>query len=418
MKYNTYNQFLRAPADDEVAGEGLSSRLEAFIKDNNIASDGTSPEPVEPKPVVADAPVDPPVSSTKPEDEKPNEEVVLDEVDDDDDDLPSIGAQKKAEEAKPDLDFDAQTDAIVKAIEAKGHPGDEYKRLRSELKALKEKKPMADLESIPEVQELKQKAAEADRFKAEADALRERQKELLRVNDEVAVKESDEFINSVRKPIAEMEKVVGLIAESAEIDAETLFSIITEQNITKQDKMLEALHEKVGSRTAGRIERFCDDYKAIESKGAAMLADASKSAEQSRLTREQAVRAEAQKKVELFKVSVESSFTNYAKRIPGFTDSSGNLTDLAQATLAKTAEVDLNALGPDDLGYMAFAANALPEARKAIVKLQKELALAKGSKAPTKALDGVTSPPPEKGDEYMGLAERMKGMEFTFTPPN
>jgi hypothetical protein len=182
--------------------------------------------------------------------------------------------------------------------------------------------------------------------------------------------------------------------------------------------MLEALHQKVGARTAGRIERFCDDYKAAQEKGAELLANSGKNAERARLARDQAAREEANQKVELFKSSVEGSFTNYAKRIPGFTDSSGNLTDLAKATMAKTASVDLHSLGADDLGYMAFAANVLPEARKAIVALQKELSILKGSKPAPKALDGSTAPQREPEDDYMGLAERMKGMEFTFTPPS
>jgi hypothetical protein len=416
MKYRNPIQFLFNEADEnaDLGGDGLSARLDKFIGENQFDASGTviEKEPVaSTKPVDVEAPVDPVGDNTPPADP-----VAPSGDEDDDEEFPALG-DKKAEPVKPDLDFDAQTDAIVKAIEAKGHPGDEYKRLRAELKSLKEKKPIADLEAIPEVQELKQKAAEADRFKAEAEALRERQRELLKVNDEVAVKESDEFIEAVRKPIAAMEGVVKQIAESAEIDAETLFSVITEPSIAKQDKMLEALHDKVGSRMAGRIERFCDDYKAIESKGSEMLANASKNAERARLAREQAIRAEQAQKEELFKVSVESSFANYAKRIPGFTDSTGNLTDVAQATMAKTAAVDVSTLGPDDLGYMAFAANALPEARKAIVALQKELAILKGSKPAPKALEGKTAPPVEKDDEFMGLADRMKGMEFEFVPP-
>jgi hypothetical protein len=416
MKYRNPIQFLFNEADEnaDLGGDGLSSRLEKFIGENKFDASGavieeevsSSTKPIE---------VAAPVESAK-TDDKPNEQVAVNQ-EEEEEEFPALGEKKASEGTKPDLDFDAQTEAVVKAIEAQGHPGDEYKRLRAELKTLKDKKPIADLDSIPEVQELKQKAAEADKFKAEAEALRERQRELLKVNDEVAVKESDEFIEQVRKPIAAMEGVVKQIAESAEIDAETLFSIITETSIAKQDKMLEALHDKVGSRMAGRIERFCDDYKAIESKGSAMLADAGKNAERARLAREQSIREEQTRKEELFKVSVESSFTNYAKRIPGFTDSTGNLTDVAHAAMAKTAAVDVSTLGPDDLGYMAFAANALPEARKAIVALQKELAILKGSKPAPKALEGKTAPPPEKDDEFMGLADRMKGMEFTFTPP-
>lgn len=409
MKRTAFPQICRAEADESpYAGESLSERLEQFIKDGG-GDPPTDPPPVDPpkpKEVVVnpDPPVDPPADGG-------------DGADDDDfEELPAFGSKQKVEDA-PDLDFDAQTDAIVAAITAKGHPGDEYKRLRAELKALKTAKPIADIDSIPEVQTLKQKAAEAEQLRLEAEALRQRNKELLQVNNEVEVKESDEFISKVTKPIENIEAMVKQIAAVSEIDASTLFSIIAEPDIIKQDKLLEQLHQKVGSRTAGRIERFCDDYKAAEAKGAELLASSGKNAEKARLARETAAREEASRKVELFKASVESSFTKYAKAVPGFTDSSGNLTDVAQAAMASASVVDLNSLGPDDIGYLAFTANALPEVRRALAAAKKELAILKGTKKPTAPIAGNTAPPPPKEDDFMGLSERMKGMEFTFTPP-
>ena len=416
MKRNTFPIFLRAEAkgESDYAGESLSERMAG--QEFTFTPPGApaeSPEPLKaeakPEEVVALTPVETPTAST-----------VADNLDDDDDgdELPVFGSKVKAETPAPNLDFDAQTDAIVAAITAKGHPGDEYKRLRAELKVLKDRKPIADLDSIPEVQTLRQKAAEAETLRAEAEALRQRNQALLQVNNETEVRESDEFINQVSQPIKSIENMVVQMAQTAEIEPSAIFAIITETDIIKQDRMLEAIHQKLGSRTAGRVERFCDDYKAAEAKGAALLAESGKNAERARLAREQAIKAEAAQKVELFKSSVEASFNQYAKSVPGYTDSSGNLTDIAQAAMHGASVVDVNTLGPDDLGYLAFTASALPEARKAIAALRKELAILKGTKKAPAPLSGETTPTTDKGDEFMGLSERMKGMEFTFTPPS
>jgi ElaB/YqjD/DUF883 family membrane-anchored ribosome-binding protein len=414
MIINRFNRFLRVEAtgQSDYAGESLSDRMAG--QEFTFTPPGQAPPAPDPTPTPSPAQPDPVVV-------KPAEATLLDPADDTDDDLdelPAFGTKTTAAPKSADLDFDAQTDAIVAAITAKGHPGDEYKRLRAELKALKEKKPIEDLDSIPEIQTLRQQAAEAERLKGEAEALRQRNKELLQANNEVEVKESDEFIAQVKQPISNIEKMVGQIAQTAEISPADIFSVITEQDIIKQDRMLEQLHQKLGSRTAGRIERFCDDYKAAVSKGEEMLASSGQNAERARLARENASKQQAEQKVELFKASVEASFTQYAKNIPGYTDSSGNLTDIAHAAMHSASVVDINSLGPDDIGYLAFAANALPETRKAIAALRKENAILKGTRKTPAPISGQPAPAPTGDDEFMGLSERMKGMDFTFTPPS
>jgi hypothetical protein len=415
MKRHAFPLFLRneAAGDSDYAGESLSSRMAG--KDFTFTPPGSLSVEDEPAPVSITAPVESAEPATPVEPSTPAVAPIPD-ADEEEDDLPTFGA-KQTPAATPNLDFDAQTDAIVAAITAKGHPGDEYKRLRAELKVLKEQKPIADIDSIPEVQTLRQQAAEAERLRGEAEALRQRNKELLQVNNEVEVKESDEFITQVRQPIQAIEKLVGQIAETSKIDPSSIFAVITETDIIKQDQMLEQLHQKLGSRTAGRIERFCDDYKAAEAKGAALLASSGTNAEKARLAREAALRQEADQKVQLFKASVESSFTKYAKTVPGFTDSSGQLTDVAIAAMNGASVVDLNTLGPDDIGYLAFTATALPEARKAIAALRKELAILKGTRQAPAPISGQPAPTPTGGNEFEGLADRMRGMEFTFTPP-
>jgi hypothetical protein len=148
-----------------------------------------------------------------------------------------------------------------------------------------------------------------------------------------------------------------------------------------------------------------------------MLAEAPKHVESSRLARQQEVVAETARKTAAFKSATEASFQTYAKRVPGFTDSSGQLTDLAKATLAKTTAVDPSTLEASDLGYMAFCTEAFPEARRAILRLEKENAILRGSKPAPKPLSGQpsTHKANEDDEQPQGLMERMKGKEFTFS---
>lgn len=412
--------------NEEFQNQGLAAGLDKWLASGEETytppSEDTEEIKVEPKknPVAKEeSGPKPKTSEAEEEDEGPDSG----EESSEEEEFPSIGQSEEedesGEEKRDSFDedaFDKQTETILKALEEKGHPGDVYKQLRTELKESKQELSSRSPSPDPEAETLRAQIEELSKFKEEAEGLRQRNEELLKVNDEVAVRNSEEYVNSVRKPIEEMDAIVTAMAEQAGIDPSILGAIITETDVVKQDKMIEDVEMKLGRRSAGRLERLADDFKQIQTKERDMLSNASKTIESSRAQREEAQRAQLRERAEQYKSSVKTVFGKYAERVPGFTDSSGNLTDLAKSIESKTATIDPSTLDPSDLSFMAFSANALPELRKAYVALQKEVSLLKGNKPANAIGDGATPKAKAKDDgpDRMGLAEHMATQDLVF----
>ena len=136
--------------------------------------------------------------------------------------------------------------------------------------------------------------------------------------------------------------------------------------------------------------------------------------------RDRQEKAEAAAKVEhiqAFQASARDTFDKLGKAIPGFTDSSGVLTDTAKAALSATVTLDPTALSPKDVACMAFAARSLPSMRKKMVELERENTALRGGKAPV--VKGGEPPAKTKIEDSkdatgVGLIDRMAGKEFTF----
>lgn len=407
-----YCQFLRQEANGEepnYEAEGLSAKLAEWRAANPPDEDGGD----EPD---ADASGDGPDPDATPA----AVNAVTDADDEPDIEFPEIGKKPEAVEVKPfdEAAFDAETEAEVKGLDPK--QAGAWKQVKERMKAAEKK--AAELEAkaatatpAPEV------AAELARLKAletEAEGLRQRNQELLRANDQTAVRESDDFKKHVTAPLDEMAGIIRAMAEAAEIEPAALAAVIEEADVAKQDRMIDALGTKLSPRALNRVERLADDFKKISLTERDMLAEAGKTIEQQRVSRQAAEREEQGRRTAVFKASVEGAFKDYAAAVPGFTDSSGALTDLGQAILAKTSTVDIHSLGPDDLGYLAYTANALPEMRRELVKLRKENAVLKGSKPRETVAAGSPVPASRNDDDLMedglpmGLADRMKGVKF------
>lgn len=413
MKQNRFNRLMSPPDDDAagIASDGLGARLGAFLEQNPT---GVAPE---------GAPsFEPPSEPPAPTPPVPNEQTppTPNPPEDEEEEFPELG--KPAEAPKPDdfdeAAFDAETEKEIKGMDPKA--GAKWKALKAEVKASKQQlhelkgKTVVPKEVEAELVQLRETATAKE---AEATALRQRNEELLKVNDTVAVRESEAFIKQIKEPVAEMEQIIVQMATSANLDPSVLFQILEEQDIGKQDKALDQIQGKLGSRLSGRLERLADDYKAIQAKSAQMLADAPKTLAAERARREQAAIEEKNTRLTSFRSATKESFTAYGSRVPGFTDSAGQLTDVARATLEKTASIDPDTLSPNDWAFMAFTANSFPEMRRAYVKLQKDYDLLKAGKTPPGPLSGTPpggEPPVPEGDKEMGLIERMKGQTFTF----
>tara|TARA_R110002110_G_scaffold5141_4_gene26446 strand:- start:2610 stop:3905 length:1296 start_codon:yes stop_codon:yes gene_type:complete len=416
---------------NEFDSEGLGSKLESFLS-NGDRQDGEEPKDAiesEVKPKI-DPNANPEEGSLEASEAEKKVEVKLDDgEEEEEEDLPGLGDKKPAEESEESEEsegsefdekkFDEQTEAETKDMEPKA--ANKWKNLKSELKEARkaveeaksstsESKPSAEVEA--ELADLRQKAEESE-------GLRKRNEELLKVNDKVAIEESTEYLDKVRKPFSEMESILKDLSGHSKIPTDELIAIVMEEDIGKQDSMLEALESRMSTRMVGRIGRIADDYKQVNEVKKDLLANASKTLETSRINSQKAATEDALRKTQAFKASTEESFASYAGRIPTFTDSSGSLTELAKSVMAKTASMDPSTFDSSDLGYMAFATNALPAARKAIVDLQKEIkALKVGSSSGSKGIDGSPSTSTTNDDgEEKGLRESMEGIDFTFTAP-
>lgn len=397
-----------ASGDSLIAAEGLTSRLDTYLATNPT---GTGPD-------IPDSPDVPPVVIPPDPKATPTPTPAAGEAEEEEEVFPELGKPAAAPPETPAFDeaaFDAATEAEVAGMDAKA--GTRFKELKVKLKettkellAAKTAPPVVPPEVTQELESLRA-------IKSEVDGLRQRNQELLKVNDEVAVRESPDFVAKVTKPIQEMDEVLAIIAEGSGIDINTLAAVITEVNPAKQDQMLDQLESKLG-RSSRRLERLADDYKAIKHTEATMLADAPKTIERTRVQRQEQERQEHEARRGEFRAATNDAFKEYAKRVPGFTDSAGGLSATGQAVLDKTAAIDPATLAPGDLAYMSFCANSFPAARAAIVRLEKENALLRAGK-PVPAL-GSGAPPPavpikEEEGPPKGLLEAMAGKEFTFT---
>lgn len=408
MNYNPFNRFQRLFAPDP---EGLSARLAAFTA---TPAEPAAPvvvastQPVEPVP-----PVVPPVEPAAPAAGDPPAEEEEDEFQ-----FPEVGKPVVTGDPKvtefDEAAFEAETTKAAEGMEAKAF--DKFKALRAELKVFKKQEFKPDPNSIPEFTALKAEVEELRKKAEENDGLRTRLDSVMKSSDELAVKESEEFISKVTTPIADMKAAAKALAESAGLSPEDLLAIIADKDSLKQDKALSALEANVSRRTLSRIERLCDDYRVIEQDEARLLADIPKTLASARA--QEAQRAEQDRKALTgqFQAATRASFTQYAASVPGFVDATGALTPAGLAAQSDTLAIDPHALTPDELGFLVFASKGLAAARKEVVRLTKENR-ALGGKA---TIPGKTTAPAKVVEpvapEGQTLKERMKGQNFTFNP--
>ena len=365
--------FLRQEANGEepnYEAEGLMARLDTFLESGAAREQ----PPEEPKEVNLNLGEQPPEA---PKEEKPTEGAPEAPTLEEEDDLPSIG------ERNDDSDFEKQTEKEVAGLDPKQAAA--WRKIKAREKEAR-KRALELEEQVKQTRVPQEIESELTRLKAverEAEALRQRNEELLRANDQVAVRESPEYKSQVEAPLDEMKGIVAKMAEVGQIDPRLLAQVIEEPDIATQDKMFDALSEKLSPRMISRLERLSDDYKAIISREKDLLSKPTKTLEEARVARDREEKEARQRHTEAFRSAVKESFAKYATRIPGFTDSAGALNDMAEAAIAKTEVIDPHSLSSDDLGYMAFATNVLPDLRRAYVAVVQELAALKAGKRST-----------------------------------
>ena len=387
------------PAETPVVpeGGGLIDGLSAFMDKNPDAK--PMPDPGAPvAPVVPDKVDDAPVVDKD-----------TDKLPDLDLELPGLpGAEVTpapvASEAFDESAFDAATTAMLASLEEKGHPGDVYKDLRAKLKDF-EKNGSVDPAQAARIAELEAENTTLSASAAEVQAMKDRVASVTSRSAVLLLEENSDYQSRVSAPYQEITETVDALSEVKGIPSTEIWAVIKENDPVKRMVGLDALEVKLGEgggRYALQVGNMANDIRKISALDAQMRGDAeaivaaAKEKELGLSSKDQESRAQA------YKVASSESFTRHASKIPGFTDATGNMTDAAKTAMAQTQIVDVSKLESGDLGYMAFAVNALPQALRHVKAMEAEiqdLRVAAGGNRPAISGGKAPSKAPESQDE-------------------
>jgi len=443
MKYNTINRFvrLRSPEGEQgssagapdvitaqpgvAATDGLSARLAAFAAQNApdgipVEPDYGQPEPVSSSQATPSAPVkDGTAAQEVPVDEQP---------------FPTTGGDEPVVEAPASFDaaaYDAQTAQELVGMDSKA--GAKWSSLRTEVKESRLK--AAEMEArlaagvVPDT--VAAELAELRIAKLEVDGLRQRNEDLVKAGDVSMVVHGDAYNKQVNIPLNAIETIVdqmvneinsqSYLRNGAKIDRQDLLGIVSNGNRSVQDSDIadfKSAHtnEVTGTRNMNRLIKFADDYREAIGRRDALVSNAHATATADR----QQNSAQTTQQLEAYRTEFQSLstkyFTDHAMKVPGFTDSLGQLTETAKAAMQVAISTNTSKLSPRDLSNMACAAQMIPAMQKNLVELRKENAMLKAGRSNNAPLSGSPTQQivPDSDGKHMGLSERMKGRTFTF----
>ena len=309
---------------------------------------------------------------------KDEEKKVVESTQDDDEPigLPELGAEglgeqkvEKKDAAFDEAAFDAQTAKEVEGLDPK--QGEAWKELKGQLKAYKMGEITADTAKA-RIAELEAKNAELEEIAGTVKAMEEKSAGLIQSHAELVLKESDEYQSTVAKPYADIKKTVAAISEAKSIEEGEIWKILQEAEPAKRMAMLDELEKTLPARYTLAVENMANDMQAIMANDARMRKDAVAivEAQKAKAAGEAPAELEARKNATMD--ATRQSFSRFAEKIPGFTDSVGALTEDAKGALAKALLTNPNEFSPGDHGYMIFSVQALPHALKTIRNLEKE----------------------------------------------
>ena len=356
---------LKDSADPDLPEGGLLAGLEALndgepddkiVPDDSADLDGL--QKIEDEPEIID---------------KKEPEVV---IDDDDLGLPNIGgAVDDIVDKAPEFDsdaFDAETDALVKAFEDKGHPGDVYKDLRSKLKEYE-----SGSFDVPEkdarITELEAEVGKLTSVASEVEAMKEKVASVSSRSAKLLLEESADYKEKVEAPYQEIQSTVAALAEARSINPKEIWDALKENDPVKRLTMLDELEKSIGSRYASEVGGMAKDLRVINHINNEMMANAESIVAAAKEREMGASSKDLESRSEAYKGAAQTSFERYASKVPGFTDGTGNMTDAAKSSLTKSRMVDVNSLESGDLGYMAFSVQALPQALRHIKSLESQI---------------------------------------------
>ena len=373
---------LRAEAEEIPSGGGsdkevgLMGGLDAFME--NEDEENSKDEPKDEK--VID-------EILKDDDTETDFGIIDEEITEESIGLPEIGSPEKDKEAEetPSFDetgFDTETAQILKSLEEKGHPGEVYQKLRSELKEMKQGgAESSDLQSKLDAANVENEALKLTASQVEA--MQEKVTSITSRNAELQLEENLEYKAKVTEPHQEILSTVKAIAEAKGVDENVIWEAMRETDPVKRITAIDSLEHDIG-RYANVVEDMSRSIRTIAATDKEMRENAVSIMEDARSKDINQGNESLSTRMAAFKDAANASFQSYANKIPGFTDSTGNLTDASRAAQGKANIVDVNALTEGDLGYMAFSVQALPAALTQVKRLEREnrdLRVAAGDKA-------------------------------------
>jgi hypothetical protein len=344
--------------DDNIPNETLDDAMDrefAMFEANPKAEYTGAEPPVEPS--------EPTVEPTTPEPDpsasaEPTEPPVPDPV------VPEPEPAK----AEPDA-FDKETDAKLEKMKFDPHPGIEFKRVRDEVKSLKQQLREAQdgISSSEEVQKLRLQAEQSETYKTEAADLRS----TLALND---YKRTDEYDTLVRKPMEEAKVMAKRIEEDNGLPEGSVLNIVKHGDAKTQDQLIEKLVEDGGlnRRAEINIYNMAQRHVQVSATDAALKGTAEERMSElnsMQVSKETAANEEQSKALS---GGVEQTFARYEGKLPGFVTDEGLPTDQFNDLKSEAASTQLNTI--EDASFAIFAATLLPEVLKTNKAMSEEIA--------------------------------------------
>jgi len=351
----------------DPSGEGLTAGLDKFFDQEDEAKLKLAPEPEKVEEKAEEV-----VTTEDKEDVKAKEEVeektkpIMDEDFFSEEDDKKEEVAEKDTEGFDDKEFEKETEALTEGMDAK--PGEKFKALRGELKELKQAALEATIpdDTIKEIADLKLKLQESDGLRARLD-------EVTSKSAKLQVESSDEYENSIMKPVASIFSKADELAEAFEIDADHIKAIIKESSEAKRGALVEEFLDSVPAYNQARIINLSDDFSKLLQKRESMLSNADETISKGQaaaIEKEQSALNEQRKITQTIQKDI---FERYKDRIPGFVED-GKDTAKFSELVAQGLSIDFGKARARDQAFAAFAGVTLPHAMQAIDSLQKELA--------------------------------------------
>lgn len=313
--------------------------------------------------------------------EKEVDENTSNESSDESDDLPVMesdffseeedanSTENSNDESKFDADaYDIQTQKMVKAMEEKGHPGDAFAEVRSELKKAKEalakQQPSEDVQA--ELRDLRSKAEQYD-------GLKQRLDEVSAESAQLKVQNSPEYEREILAPVSKILERAEQIAEVYEVEAAVLKDIVRNPDIKQRDQMLKEYAESLGPVGSGEIGRLASEFSGYRDKREQMLENAEAELERLQVQELKANELALKAHNEQVQALQKNMWESNKELIPGFVEENGEVTETYKQMMSKGLSIDFSKARAKDQAFAAFAGTVLPHMAKQLAALKKEL---------------------------------------------